>query len=175
MPGKRKLRFDIRKNNERKKRLCKAAACISAIPGDLYVKLPISIYHSGRVRSVSALYERLRKRDILEHGWTCSFASCSSLVILKLSCPNLSLAPNMLFTVIISKDFTWSVRRGDHAIPNNCSSFHGISHELQNVDDVIGFLNLLDQCKFCTGNDDAKFLELAAMRQGKFMDQSGEL
>ncbi len=44
---------------------------------------------------------------------------------------------------------------------------------LQSVKDVLSLLECLDHCKLCTENNDEKFLELVAWRQGKFMDKSG--
>ena len=40
---------------------------------------------------------------------------------------------------------------------------------------VLSLLERLNHCKLCTGNNDEKFLELAAWRQGEFMDKSGNI
>ena len=71
--GRQKLRFDVRKNHEQRKKLCRAVACISAIPTELFVRLPIATtYLPSRVSSVKTLHERLRKLDKLSSGWTTS-------------------------------------------------------------------------------------------------------
>ena len=164
MPGKRKLRFDVRK-----KRLCTAGAYLSAIPTKLYIRLPITSYLSGRAQSLDILYRRCRQHDV--HGWTCSIVTGPSLLVFIKICPNS--APSVLYTVTVSSDFTWNARRGDRTVPSNCGMLDGVPCELHSVESVISLLTQLEMCKLCSGNNDAKFLELAAKRQGKFMDQSG--
>ncbi len=70
--------------------------------------------------------------------------------------------------VTIFSDFSWTVRRGQCVVP-----LDGIADKLNSVQGIIEILSLLDARKLCAGNDDEKFLELAAWREGKFMDLSG--
>ena len=170
--GRRKLRFDSRKNFERKKRLCRAATNISVMPADLFIRLPITTsYLPSRVNSLNTLQERLLILGKLPAGWTSSIIG-TTLVLIKLFSDQ-SPATIVLYTLTISQDFTWSDRRGDNLIPKDSSVFVDVPSLLQSVGDVVSVLDRLDNCKFCTGNDGAKFLELVVCRHGKFMNQSG--
>ena len=168
--GRRKLRFDVQKNSERRRRLCKAVTCALTIPNVFSIRLPIATaYLPSRVSSLGMLHERVTKLRALPAGWTSSIIS-GQLVLVKFWSGQV---PTVLYMVTIMDDFAWTVRRGENMVSKKGDVFTGAPCLLQSVESITDVLSRLDHCKLCIGNSDEKFSDLIAWRGGTFMDQSG--
>ena len=168
--GKRKLRFDQRKNYERKKNQAVA----------LTISLPLSLYKSLPTTSPITLFTRLRSTGSLGNGWMTTdqpiddpaLSVSQSCVLYKMSLHR-SL-PFVLFTLTVNNDSTWTLMVCESQVKIEQSSlFSEVPHYLRSVDDVVGLLSMLNQSKFCIGNKDTKFLELATANGGVFKDKRG--
>ena len=114
--GKRKLRFDQRKNYERKRRINR---CITIEPvldsSSMTVSLPLSIFTASSTSSLSILSSRLKATGKLFEGW-----NISSTVTAENMCTGLSLSKcftqNCLFNVMIDANFKWSLFIASHLI-----------------------------------------------------------
>ena len=86
--GKRKLRFDVRKSYERKKKAAKRACTVhdtGIVPvTDLMIKIPLSIYAEAVASDISTLHSRLQHLSVLPTQWLCPLVSGTSLVMSQL-------------------------------------------------------------------------------------------
>ena len=172
--GRRKLRFDSRKNFERRKlRRAVTPSEDFTCTSEIVVRLPITSYESSQVTSIDKLQEKMQRLKACPAGWTSTVMSESetNLVFCKLYYTESNVA--VQYMLKISSDFTWTVKKGQIVIPTRCSIFSDIALEMNTVKSVIEILTLLDTSKLCCGNNDEKFMELSAWRGGKFMDLSG--
>ena len=67
--GKRKLRFDLRKNHERKKLIVQIPLALIK-PPSLLVRLPLSIYLSAPTKTPAALVSRFNISEQVLSQWT---------------------------------------------------------------------------------------------------------
>lgn len=100
----RKLRFDVRKNYERKKRSRTLEVSIRQDPQPvkcLPVSLPLSAYTGAIVPNIGTLHSRLAKLpDVLPHEWKCERPpdySDHALDIFKTGYDNGSNSPRIIF------------------------------------------------------------------------------
>ena len=127
--GKRKLRFDQRKNYERKK----------ARPVTLTISLPLSLYKSLPAVSPATLFSRLLSVGSLDSGWTITDPpeDSPSRVVYKMSLHHT--LPFVLFTVTVNGDCTWTLMVCESQVNTNQSSlFCDVPHYLRSVNDVLG-------------------------------------
>ena len=139
--GKRKLRFDQRKNYERNKKRALT----------LTISLPLFIYKSLPTRSPVTLFTRRKNTGSLENGWMMTDAPkdnpasesvSQSCVLYKMTLHN-SL-PFLLFTVTVIGDTTWTLIVCESQVDIRQSSlFSEVPHYVRSVDDVVGLLLML--------------------------------
>ena len=108
----RKLKFDVRKNCERKRKktleLCPASC-------SLLVLLPISAYLSTEATDTALLHSRIVALQSLSSGWMfTNIHSNASLVIYKLQ--PVAAAAGLVFTVSLDHVMMWEVRVGDSVV-----------------------------------------------------------
>ncbi len=167
--GKRKLRYDVRKNYERKmEKSCKTVSCCEEqFSEELVVRVPVTLYTSSSAPDILGLNERLLESRCLPADWTCSDASAVSLSLRKLQPME---SADVVYVVTICSDFTWRVSIGQKHVPIHESALlHNAPHLLNNVQSVVGVLSLLDGCK-------SEQQLLIEKHNGNFMaDHSGNL
>ncbi len=220
--GGRKLRFDVRKNQERTNLTARKSGTplpvqavpppyngpplvvsvpldvvqpsssddvlplVVSIPLDLLpamkciVSLPLSAYTSCTAPNGRVLCSRLSKSRMLPPGWTEASVplDCSShsLVLYKPRCLPPLFTPQITFSLQITQQCTWTLSIGSSPLtPQHCLLVSDIQEKLSSVDEVVGALSTLDSSKFCVGNGDTKFLQLADQHKGSFKDKSGML
>ena len=80
-----------------------------------------------------------------------------------------------IFTLCISQDFMWSVTLHHNLVDRStCKFLHRFPESAVSATDVAKLACALNRCTVCEGNQDAKFLVLAATRKrGLFKDQAG--
>lgn len=142
--GKRKLKFDVRKNCERKAAICLDAkgACDVKDSSDanseekLLVITPLSAYISSPAPDLYLLQERLLKSKKLPTEWACSGASpaASQLVLstvrsIAADADHVHVLPCI---VNIEADISWTASIGQSNI--NKDSLIGIPHSLCSVE-----------------------------------------
>ncbi len=114
--GRRKLRFDVRKNHERKKKLYQAVTRAVTITNDFCIWLPIkTAYLPSRVGSVNTLHERVTRLGALPVDGLPQL-SVGSWLLSNFALANNFEVPTVLYMVTISEDFTWNVRRGENTV-----------------------------------------------------------
>ena len=110
--GGRKLRFDRRKNQERKRNAQKRESelvvsiplALLPPPTDCVVSLPLSLYTSSNVSHAAALHMRLTKLRSIPTGWTILPPSSESpLVLFKLQCLPPLCTPQVVFSIQVLK------------------------------------------------------------------------
>ena len=108
--GRRKVRFDSRKNYERKQRSKRVNALILTVSirlellpaRECLVSVPISAYTGAVVPNVATLHSRLAQLSVLPHEWKCERPpdySGHALVIFKSGYNNASLSPKIVFSL----------------------------------------------------------------------------
>jgi len=191
--GRRKLRFDARKNFERKKYSKSSELTVSiplvllsvpsddANPSELIVSLPMSAYTSSPVPDASALHSRVSRSTTLPAGWTlaclpeASGSNTASLVLCKLQILPPLFSADLTLMLTVTPDCAWTLSVGRSQInQQQCQLLCGIAAKLCCVDEVVKLLTVLDGSKFCVGNPDAKFMQLIPRQKGSFRDQSGK-
>ena len=195
--GKRKLRFDTRKNYERKKSLhCQtvqsaASGCVRPVSVPitsceaahmdshceendvrvLPVRIPASLYMTRPVPDIPALHKQLLESKCLPSGWVCSVTSNTSLALCKLTVPEGLASAKIAYMVTVSCDFSWKVSI-EFQVQENVI-LHTAPTLLTSAMSVMNVVEMLDSYKVCVGNSDEKFSRLIAQRNGKFMDKTG--
>lgn len=177
--GRRKLRFDLRKNYERKKYGLQVKIPLELLkPSNLIVQLLISAY-SAPVPTM--LRSRLGATQLLPMGWTVAeegtqpqLGICPPLVIYKPHVVQVLAAPCVLFTLSVDDQFTWTLRLGMSEVsPENCQALRGFQPTLRSIKEVLQILSRIDECAFCVGSLNDKFMELVDTHNGTFKDPSG--
>ena len=168
--GKRKLRFDVRKNCERKKQRTDEVTSISSDP----LSSPPAIMNVCDVRSLHTLIHQK-----LPSGWTStcvtSFTNENSLAIYKLQVQQqLASVINIAYMVTVSPGCTWTVCVGNKIINSTqCSVLSSFAETIRSVDELIQLLLVIDGSKHCAGNPDEKFSDLVVSHKGSFKNQQG--
>ncbi len=180
--GRRKLRFDLRKNHERKKYGLRVKIPLQVLkPPHLMVQLPISAYTSATAPDPTILRSRLGKSNLLPSGWTVAEEGsqpmpgvCPPLVLYRLQVLQVLAAPCVPFTLSVDGQFTWTLRLGTSGINSeSCHLLRGYALTLSIVDEVVQLLSRIEESAFCVGNADARFTELVDSHKGTFKDPSG--
>ena len=85
-------------------------------------------------------------------------------------------ATSVLYAVIISRGFNWTVSlRGCNLDKHSCSLFNTSPEILTSVSAVCLLLVALRSFRVCEGNSDERFLNISKSRKGQFMDASGNV
>lgn len=183
--GRRKLRFDIRKNQERKQQRKRPLNLIMSIPLQLLptrecvVSIPICIYTSAVISNSAVLQSCLSQLSILPDRWKCECLPSWTgfdLVFTKLStvlhhCLHkflLRYSESILYIIKSScsdefsfqvlKDCTWCLKVGEALLDLTCCSLlKSLPTSLSTVDAIMNVMHMLDSSKQCTGNDDEDF------------------
>ena len=168
--GRRKLKFDIRKNYEMALKVSIPLANLKMLP--LHISLPSSVYANAPVSDGKHLGDRLRANiALLPRGW--SVADDVDKVHTTLYKVQTS-ADGVAFTcsVVIQSNLTWSLTMGSTMItPAQIPTAPSTFTCLQQVVDV---LTTVDRSKLCIGNPDEQYSCLLH-HQGNLYDQSGKI
>jgi len=179
--GKRKLRFDQRKNYERKKHSLHVKIPLALLtPSELTVHLPLSAFLLSEARDADALLSRLRKSDRIPSSWVIHAlptpTSNAHFMLHKLEQRSPLLTPSFTFTIAVDLQCSWLLTVESREVNAASHDFlSGVAPALRSVDAVIELISLLDGTKFCAGNDEERFVELANQNRGTFKDQLGKL
>ena len=187
--GKRKLRFDARKNFERKKyRKIMVSVPLEVVSvntndaeeSELIVSLPLSAYTSATLPDATVLHSRVSRSNALPAGWTLACLPASTSYLATFALCKLQIFPPLCsahatFMLTVSPSCAWTLCVGQSQIDQQqCRLLGGIAAKLCSVDEVVKLLSALDDSKHCVGNPDTKFIELVPRQKGVFKDQSGK-
>ena len=186
--GKRKLRFDSRKNFDRK-RYRKITVSVplevvsvnteDAEESELIVSLPLSSYTSATLPDGTVLHSRISRSNPLPAGWTLACLPESTSYLATFALCKLQIFPPLCiahatFMLTVSPSCAWTLCVGQRQIDQQqCRLLGGIAAKLCTVDEV-KLLSTLDDSKHCVGNADTKFMQLVPRQKGVFKDQSGK-
>ena len=168
--GKRKLRFDVRKNNERKK------LCNSNFRSTPSICMPVNSSPLP-ITNVQGLYRA--SYDKLPPGWTSTCVTSATnedtLALYKLQLQQPPLAPvSITYMVTVLPNWTWSACVQNKIVDTRgCSRLNSFAETINNVSELIQLLSAIDGSKHCAGNPDEKFNDLVASHKGIFKNQQG--
>lgn len=181
--GRRKLRFDHRKNSERKKYNLHVKIPLAIItPSELVVHLPLSSFISSQARDADALLSRLRKSDRIPTSWfihdvpmpTPTPTSNARFMLCKLEQRPPLFTPSFTFIITVKSKCSWSLTVESREVnAASCDLLSTVAPALQSVEKVIELISKLDKSKFCAGSHEDRFLELASHNGGTFKDHLG--
>ena len=142
--GKRKLKFDVRKNHERK--TVSYSASINNTRPQQPTELTQGMSGPVSVSDVCALHEQIIQSRRLPAEWTCSIVPASSMVLCKMAAqPTTSTSADIMHMVTICLDFTWTLRIGQNEVPLHESQLLcGLPYLLNSVESVVRVLSLLN-------------------------------
>lgn len=174
--GKRKLRFFVRKNYERKKYGWPKLTTSYQRKHVKIVSLPISAIKAAVVSSISVLHRMLLILRVLPTSWICSLLG-SSLALYQLDMASSTMSAATTTMLTIGSDFTWALRIGEREIhASECMLICCASWQLLNsVDKVVSLVTTLGKSKFCIGNPEGKYGDLIERHKGVFRNQTGKL
>ena len=170
--GKRKLRFDARKNYERKKQ-CTDNTSNSTSSSSMQTSSELAITNECNVHGMYS-----SSHDKLPPGWasTCitSVTNEDSLALYKLQLQQPLACVNIAYMVTVSPDCTWTLCVSNKIIDTRgCSRLNSFAEMINNVDELIQLLSVIDGSKHCAGNPDEKFYDLITSHKGTFKNQQG--
>ena len=183
--GKRKLRFFVTKNYERKKyaaRMPQTPSLEGSATSSLMltVSTPFSAFTAAPVSNIAQLHSRVTAANGLPQNWVNMSASTlstpvPSLLFCQLQCPPPLFHSQVAYNVQVDQHLKWTLTIFSNCIENDqCSLLATFPSKLTNVDDVVALLQKIDGRKICTGNPDQWFICLTE-RQGRvLLDQSGK-
>ena len=180
--GKRKLRFFVTKNYERKKYAARSQPHTPSLEGsttssvNLTVSVPLSAFTAAPVSDVAQLNSRFTASNVLPQNWvnmTTSATPTPSLLLCCLQCRPPLFCSEVVYNIHVDQHLKWTLTIFSNRIEKDrCSLLATLSSTLQNVDDVVALLWRIDGGKICVGNPDQKFVCLAEQQGGLFLDQS---
>ena len=179
--GKRKLRFDQRKNYERKKYGFRVKIQLALLTPHELVHLSLSAYFGADARNASVLLSRLQRADKIPNSWVISHhshsvpASSHPFMLCKLQqCPNVS-TPTIMFSITFDSQCLWTLCVESRVLVAGSSGLlFGVEITLRSVDAVARLVSLLCESKFCVGNSESKFIDLVNRNRGTFKDRLGK-
>ena len=174
--GKRKLRFFVTKNYERKKRTLQVQPQSSAMSSALVltVSIPYSVFTAAAVNNVAQLHSRAKAANCLPQNWVYLTSPEStlprpSLLLCRLKCQPPLYDPQVVYNVQIDQHLRWALTVFNKPIENGLCSL--CTSMLRNVDSMVALLQKIEEGKLCTGNSDKQFVCLAEQQGGVLMDQ----
>ena len=158
--GKRKLRFDRRKNAERKKF------------SSFLVKINRSVYESATVSTSLQLQNRLIICSKIPPDWMI-FSKENILSLCKVFYNSLSQTTYSL-TLTINDQCFWTVKLDNIEISkHHCESLQMFDERVLSVEAATKVIESLCNTKICCGNNDEKFMVSCNRRNGEFKDHTG--
>jgi len=143
---------------------------MSPLVGSRIIQMPINLFYSLTVKSLSQLQQRLQNARCID-GWFVlpSDVSCKSLKLVKIS-------DQVVYTVEICEDLQWSVCLPNSRLSLGAKIFQGKDLPLiiTSISDLQKLLLFLSRCTICCGNADTKFAPVVAKCKGIFKDKTGQ-
>ncbi len=131
----------------------------------LIVSLPLAAYLSSEVESLEKLVERLQNLPPCTYQFKIVSQSPLVLCVIRTVEQENSTRADVLLTVTVREDFSWTVFVVDAQIkPSKCPMLRDIPPKLSNVSAVQTLLETLRSLKICVGNPDKELMELANHR-----------
>ncbi len=131
----------------------------------LIVSLPLAAYIHSEVESLETLVKRLQNLPPSTYQFNIVSQSPLILCIIRTVAQENSTRADVLLTVTVQEDFSWTVFVVDAQVkPNKCPMLRDIPPKLSNVSVVQTLLETLDSLKICVGNPDKELVQLAHHR-----------
>ena len=177
--GKRKLRFDNRKNHERHQRLHKKLLQHhkSNHLAALVVNLPLKSFLSSDAQDLTQLYNQLRRNRnlLLSDKWRVSIAMTDE-EIHAVTLSQVLDGYELPILLILCRNLTWSLSLGIHGIPNQHlpALLQAIPNKINNIASLINAIHVLQRLHVCVGNPDPKFEETRLYHNGIFKSKDSK-
>ena len=152
--GKRKLRFFVTKNYERKKYAARSQPHTPSLEGsttssvNLTVSVPLSAFTAAPVSDVAQLNSRFTASNVLPQNWvnmTTSATPTPSLLLCCLQCRPPLFCSEVVYNIHVDQHLKWTLTIFSNRIEKDqCSLLATLSSMLQNVDDVVAPLRRID-------------------------------
>ena len=174
--GKRRLRFNAKKNFERKKyrkitvSVLLEVVSVNTDESELIVNLPLSAYTSATLPDVTVLHSRISRSNALPAGWNLACLPASTSYLATFALCKLKIFPPLCsshatFMLTVSPSCAWTLCIGQSQIDQQqCRLLGGITAKLCSVDEVVKLLLTLDDSKHCVENPDTKFMQLGSLQ-----------
>ena len=173
-------RFDVRKNNERKKNIKLTVHNPLERIKPFMVSLPLSSYTDARVTNGQTLCARLRTwKQIPPHWWSeativttpaVTATDRPSMSLYTVKCMRPPFSAEVTFTVIIHYDQTWTLTLGSLPVP--LFRIPAAPIWLLSSSEVLSLLATLASLKLCIGNPDSEYVRLIEDK-GSLTDRTG--
>ena len=177
--GKRRLRFDQRKNHERLKYAPKSLTVSVPLSNSVMafrVSLPLrysSLCTTSPATNIATLHARIVACEVLSPGWTILLLP-QSLTLCQLCCKPPHTDTVVSFSVTIASDFSWSLTLYGHTIEVvGTDVLHGIPVILSSVKGVCTVISALQESSVCIGNVEQKYITLIEHNKGSMKSSSG--
>ncbi len=173
--GGRKLRFQYRKNYERKKLSSKRPTLPSA-PTELMVQLPIASYTATVLLDNSQFLHQIISKSgkilfdwVLLSSYTSFDQDDSDIILCKVYYTSQNQSSVNIILTINSQHFWKLILDKTELSTTQCSSvLNPVDTKLDSVDAVIRLISLINEARFCIGNLGTKFLTLCNHRKVTF-------
>ena len=171
--GKRKLRFDARKNFERNKKIKLTVHIPLECIKPYIVSLPLNSYIDGRVENGQILCTRLCTCNQIPPHWSkanivttpaVTATDSPSMSLYTVKCMHPPYSAEVTFTVIINYDQTWTLTLGSLPIP--LVQIPAATIRLLSCREVLSLLLTLDS------NPEAEYVKLIE-EKGSLTDRTG--
>ena len=180
--GRRKLRFYVTKNRERKRYGARDKSQMDPVQqpspqSSLSVSFPVTAFTAAPVTTVSKLHSRLTATSVLPQSWvdmTGSTMEVEGLLFCRLQCQPPLFHAEVAYNIQIDLHLKWTLTAfGKHIEKDECSLISALPSKLSSVNNVLDLITLIEEAKVCVGNPDKQFLCLTENHAGVFLDQSG--
>ena len=166
--GKRKLRFDVRKNSERK-RQCQVHDIQCPIEEPLVVKVSLDIYYSAVASNLHILWKRLSNFKPPSGFYVTSIQREGKVTSLMI-CRDDGEFPCV---ITINCDFSWSFTINT-VVLSLSKIVPETPEKLISVTAILNLLIGLGNWSLCSGNPDEKFTTIKDTRKGVFKYLNGK-
>ena len=179
--GRRKLKFDVRKNYERKRNSKLNVRKPLELTKQFVVSLPLCSYTHAPATSGQSLCRRLQRCKLPPHWSEATIdnqytvmhraVNAPSVVLYTVKCLRPPFSAEVIYTLIIHNDLTWSLNLGSLPVDQQPHSL-AAPRRLLSVAEVLSLLSTLDSVKLCKGNPEEAYLKLVE-KKGSLKDMTG--
>lgn len=139
----------------------------------LVVSLPLSLYSSLKINSLSSLHSSLLSQPLPE-SWTIAAKDPLTLVKLRVVCQDFHPQVDPLITLAVHSRLTWTLSvLNKHLDPAVNPSLTHLPSTLTSAKSVQVVLQAIDSLTLCLGNPDQKFQDLWKHRSVTLHGSSG--
>ena len=142
---------------------------MSPLPGCRIVKIPLEIFLSQRILTLSQLHNRLVSLKCIQNWF---LMGCSSQMVTSIQLMRVS--GHDVMTMDICDSLRWSLSIAGNCVPSSSLVFKSVPSIVTSLDGLKEIVIYIDRCTVCKGNADPRFMPLVNKCKGVFKDRSGK-